>query len=404
MENKKENILLQNVEIPLKKNIFKKIPKDWKLQKLGDLCNFTQGIQISSINTLRKKEEGYIRYLYINDFSSDDNKRFVKDIYPSKIISKSDLVMANTGTAGKIFRGKNGVLSNNAFKISPNNSIKSDYLYYYLSTDKYWLDIRRLFNTAGQPHVGHSNISKINFLCPPIQEQEKIVEILNLNDHIIKNIKKQISKIKNLQKGVMFDLMTKGIGNKEFKKSDLGTIPYQWKILPLGDYFSLTSGKSKQKKSLSSKKTYSNPYPVYGGNGITGYAELNLIEQPTIVIGRVGENCGCIHLTEEKSWITDNALYINNISETFDLSFMFYLMTFSNLSKLRSKGGQPLISQKPISEFIVAMPPIEEQQKIACVLDSYSEYILILLKKLQMNIFLKKGLMNSLLSGSKRVI
>ena len=186
-----------------------RIPKSWKVYELGKLCNFTQGVQISLDETLRVKKDGYIRYLYINDFLLDKNLRFIKDEFPKKIVTEQDLVMANTGhSAGTIFRGKHGVLSNNAFKISIKRLIKSEYLFYYLSTDNYWFKIRKLFNSAGQPHVGHSNIAKLQFLCPPLDEQDKILSICHKIDENILNNEKKLSKIKFLKKSLMQDLLT----------------------------------------------------------------------------------------------------------------------------------------------------------------------------------------------------
>jgi type I restriction enzyme, S subunit len=188
---------------------FGKIPKNWECYELGQLCTFTQGVQISLDETLRKNREGYIRYLYINDFSSERNLRFIKDEFPTKIVKDKELVMANTGhSAGTIFRGKHGVLSNNAFKISIKKNIESEYLFHFLSTDTYWFNIGKLFNTAGQPHVGHSNIAKLQFFCPPLDEQEKIISIIQKIDQNIFDKNRKVSKIQSIKKSLMQDLLT----------------------------------------------------------------------------------------------------------------------------------------------------------------------------------------------------
>ena len=186
-----------------------RIPKSWEVYELGQLCMFTQGVQISLDETLRTTREGYIRYLYINDFSSEKNLRFIKDEFPAKIVKDEDLVMANTGhSAGTIFRGKHGVLSNNAFKISIKKYIKSEYLFHFLSTDNYWFNIGKLFNTAGQPHVGHGNIAQLHFLCPPLDEQDKIISIIQKIDQNILNKNRKLHQTQSLKKSLMQDLLT----------------------------------------------------------------------------------------------------------------------------------------------------------------------------------------------------
>ena len=117
--------------------------------------------------------------------------------------------MANTGhTAGTIFKGKIGVLSNNAFKISSSYKIHSEYLYHFLSTDDYWLRIGRLFNTAGQPHVGHGNIAKLLFSCPPIDEQKKITSVFHRIEENIICKKRKLAQTQALKKSLMQDLLT----------------------------------------------------------------------------------------------------------------------------------------------------------------------------------------------------
>jgi type I restriction enzyme S subunit len=186
-----------------------RIPKSWEVYELGQLCIFTQGVQISLDETLRTNQKGYIRYLYINDFSSDKNLRFIKDEFPTKIVKDEDLVMANTGhSAGTIFRGKHGALSNNAFKISIKKYIKSEYLFHFLSTDNYWFSIGKLFNTAGQPHVGHGNIAKLQFLCPPLNEQDKIISIIHKIDQNIFTKQRKLAQTQALKKSLMQDLLT----------------------------------------------------------------------------------------------------------------------------------------------------------------------------------------------------
>ena len=64
---------------------------------------------------------------------------------------------------------------------------------------------------------------------PPLSEQKKIVSVLNSVDEVIKNTQKHIQKLQDLKKGIMNELLTKGIGHTKFKDSKLGKIPKSWK-------------------------------------------------------------------------------------------------------------------------------------------------------------------------------
>ncbi|MDZ4965156.1 restriction endonuclease subunit S, partial [Clostridium perfringens] len=73
----------------------------------------------------------------------------------------------------------------------------------------------------------------INILVPPLKEQEKIADILSVVDSQINDTEKLIEKIKELKKGLMQSLLTKGSGHTECKKSEIGEIPIEWEVYKL---------------------------------------------------------------------------------------------------------------------------------------------------------------------------
>lgn len=187
-----------------------------------------------------------------------------------------------------------------------------------------------------------------------------------------------------------------------YKKTKLGWIPENWKIVRLENCFTLTSGITKpQAVSLFKDITYK--YPIYGGNGIIGYTDVLFLKNDTILIGRVGEKCGCVYLISNSDgyWVTDNALFINSLKINFNFNFMYYQLLKQNLNKLRSKSGQPLISQKPIYETMITFPPIIEQEKIAEVLSCWDDGIEVLEKLLEKKQLHKKALEQMLFNEKK---
>ena len=187
-----------------------------------------------------------------------------------------------------------------------------------------------------------------------------------------------------------------------YKKTKLGWIPENWKIVRLENCFTLTSGITKpQAVSLFKDITYK--YPIYGGNGIIGYTDVLFLKNDTILIGRVGEKCGCVYLISNSDgyWVTDNALFINSLKINFNFNFMYYQLLKQNLNKLRSKSGQPLISQKPIYETMITFPPIIEQEKIAEVLSCWDNGIEVLEKLLEKKQLHKKALEQILFNEKK---
>jgi len=186
------------------------IPVNWDLILLGSICEFIQGIQIPFYDMYSERKKNSIRYLYIQDFESDNNKKFVDNIFPNKIVTENDLVMANTGYyAGNSFKGKDGVLSNNAFKITfDKNLLLKDFLFEFLQSALFNIQRKKLFNTAGQPHVGHENIAKIKLALPLLQEQQKIASILSNVDSQIESLQSKKSQLQQTKRGLMQKLLT----------------------------------------------------------------------------------------------------------------------------------------------------------------------------------------------------
>lgn len=189
----------------------RRIPEEWEVRKLGEICDFRQGFQIPRSEQITEQKEGYIRYLYITDFFSDKNTLYVKDNEKFYYIDEEDITIANTGnTCGKAFRGASGVLSNNMFKIfNKKDLLNTDYLWQYLNSIIYWEQLKKYFNTAGQPHVGHKNMSELKMALPnDINEQQKISNILFEIDEEIDKYEAKKGKLKELKEGLMQKLLT----------------------------------------------------------------------------------------------------------------------------------------------------------------------------------------------------
>ena len=109
--------------------------------------------------------------------------------------------------------------------------------------------------------------------------------------------------------------------------------------------------------------------PVVGGNGIMGYTQRSNTVKPCIVVGRVGALCGNVHQVYPPAWITDNALRLDTINSTFELSYLALLLKSRNLNEIASKTAQPLITGYQVKDQRLPHPPLPEQRAIAGFLD-----------------------------------
>ncbi|MDD2798890.1 MAG: restriction endonuclease subunit S [Bacteroidales bacterium] len=191
--------------------------------------------------------------------------------------------------------------------------------------------------------------------------------------------------------------------NTTYKDSPLGKIPSDWEVKRLGEIIKLSSGKTKPNELAQiSDREYM--YPVFGGNGIMGYSKDYNSDGKVILIGRVGENCGITRFVFDKCWITDNALFTKEILVDINIDFLTYKLQHEDISKLRSKGGQPLVSQTPIYINRITLPTeVPEQTRIAEVLSAWDKAISNVQATIEQVELRNKWLMQELLTGKRRL-
>lgn len=141
-------------------------------------------------------------------------------------------------------------------------------------------------------------------------------------------------------------------------------LPNGWAFSRLGEIIYIRSG-----AGLTAAMMKDGPIPVYGGNGINGHHNQNNVDQPTIVVGRVGYYCGSIHVTPEAAWVTDNAFITHFSHSEIYLRFLVLLLNATNLKEDESATAQPVISGSKIYPIVVGLPPFAEQHRIVAKVD-----------------------------------
>jgi type I restriction enzyme M protein len=137
-----------------------------------------------------------------------------------------------------------------------------------------------------------------------------------------------------------------------------------WPMVELRNILKLSSG-----RGLTKAQMEDGPYPVYGGNGKSGLHSQYFVEEPIIVIGRVGAYCGAVHITEPKAWVTDNGLYVTEYKQKIEQRFLAQVLAQLDLNQFAKVGGQPSISQTTVYERRIPLPPLATQQVIVAEIE-----------------------------------
>jgi len=273
---------------------------------------------------------------------------------------------------------KNEYISPAYVVFSCNAELNPEYLTILMRTPKFNKIIRQ--NTTGvvRQNLTFNNLKKIEIPIPDRSIQLKLVDAYNEKLQRAEQMELQAQQIEqeiqdyiNEQLGIKSATKTNNTSFKEVMSDDLTG----WSVddnMKVGEYFSTKyplcelNSLIRMRKGipLPKNKREGDEYPVYGGNGITGYHSEYLFSGESIVIGRVGEYCGNIHLVSGAYWVTDNAFVIDWKSDAVSLEYLEIVLKALNLNQYKKISGQSSISQKKILSLSVPIPEQEIQIEI----------------------------------------
>ena len=119
----------------------------------------------------------------------------------------------------------------------------------------------------------------------------------------------------------------------------------------------------KQWKTIPANELLDEGYPVYGANGIIGYYDKYNHENPVVTITCRGATCGTVNITEPKSYITGNAMCLDNVRPDILLEYLYYCLLHYDFSNVISGSAQPQITRQGLEKVKIAICSIEEQNK-----------------------------------------
>jgi type I restriction enzyme S subunit len=140
-----------------------------------------------------------------------------------------------------------------------------------------------------------------------------------------------------------------------------------WRNTTLGEVAPLSYG-----KALPEAKRAGGNVPVFGSNGIVGWHDSAIVNNPSVVIGRKG-SVGALQFSEVPSWPIDTAFFTEGSSEC-DIRFLRYLFTTLPLQE-SSDSAVPGLNRDYAHSLSVRIPELPEQKAIAHALGMLDEKI-----------------------------
>lgn len=182
-----------------------------------------------------------------------------------------------------------------------------------------------------------------------------------------------------------------------YKPSPLGPIPEDWEVKRLGEICT----HFKSGITITSKDIHEDGlYPVYGGNGLRGYANTFTHDGNYILIGRQGALCGNVNYVDGKNYISEHAIAVQTNE---NMQWLKYKLENWNLNRFSESSAQPGLSVEKLVRYKLSVPTLKEQNKIADILSLWDTAIAKQTALIENLTLRKRGLMQQLLTGKKRL-
>ncbi len=382
------------------------IPEDWEVVKLKE-------ISIPIVEKVGTKKRTPMSLSAGKGFVPQAQK-FGKDIagkqYTNYICLPPSTFAYNKGNSLKYPQGciylqpfKEDVAVPNVFICFALNQKRCNNIFYeqLFKNNTHGKELFKYINSGvrndGLLNLNDNNFYKTKLVLPPLKEQEKIAEVLSCWDDGIEVLEKLLEK-KQLHKKALEQMLFNE------KKS--------WQLLRFDSIFKDYCKKNCPDERLLSATQENGVIPRDMLNGkvmspdgtLSGY---KLIDIGDFVIS-LRSFQGGIEYSNYRGILSPAYTVLKSIMEINKDFYKYFFKSYRFIEKYLSisvigiRDGKQ-ISYSDLSSVKIPYPPIDEQQKIAKVLNNCDEEIRLLDKKLEMLKLQKKGLMQKLLTGEIRV-
>lgn len=338
------------------------LPKGWEELPIGQVI-----LPFKSTDPTKEPSKEF-RYIDIGSIDNScqaitDPKSFKGKDAPSRarrVVQEGDVLFSTVRTYLKniatVPSELSGALTSTGIAVlRPSARMDSRYLFHWVASDAFITEISKSQDGTMYPAVSDRDVSSSRIAVPPLSERHRIVTKLDsLTGHTAR-ARGELGRIPRLIQKYRERLITSALSGAWTGDGAKGG----WTDCKAKELFTWSSG-----KFLPKSKQANGRIPVYGGNGINGTHDRASVDLPTIVVGRVGAQCGNVYLTGGPAWITDNAIFAQTISERVDPRFALLVLRHSNLNAQSGGTGQPYVNQDNLNDVEFCLPSLREQHSI----------------------------------------
>lgn len=375
------------------------IPKEWKVKKVLDFAPLQRGFDLPTDKIVK----GKYPVVYSNGILN------YHDEYKAK---GPGVVTGRSGTIGKVTYVESDYWPHNTSlwvtDFKGNNPKYVYYVYKYIGLSKY-------ASGSGVPTLNRNDVHVSKIAIPPIEEQSHIVKVLELWDTAIEKQSELIEKLKLRKRALMQQLLT--------GKKRLPGYSGEWKEVKLGDIGEMFKGSGVPKDSIIEAGhkclTYGDIYTKYDYviSNVKSYINDDIASKSTKIqygdicfagSGETKEEIGkCAAFIDAHYGYAGGDIIIFRAIESNPITLSYILNSDSVIRQKSNMGqGHSVVHIYPyqLEKLRFKLPPKVEQDTIASILMDADKEIELANEKLARLQSQKRGLMQQLLTGKKRIL
>lgn len=383
------------------------IPQEWKTVRLKDCFSISAGGDVQKNYFSETPSSQYKYPIYSNSLSNHGLYGFTS--HPRH--KANSITITGRGDLGHAeYRETNFDAIVRLLVLTPKIPLSGRFITEYINFREPFF-----YESTGVPQLTVPQIASIQVLFPPLAEQKKIAEVLSVWDRAIEKQSQLIEQLTLRKRGLMQQLLT--------AKRRLPVFSDPWKKVRLGDIGKFDKGfgvpKESIKKNGNKAITYGEIYTKYNYviKNVASYIDdetasiSKKITRGTILFtgsGETLEDIGkCVAFIDNDVAYAGGDIIIFNPSIEINSVVLSYCLNSSPVNAQKWKYGQGFsvvhIYQKDLAKIQIEIPSFEEQTAIAQVLTAADREIELAQQKLELLRQQKRGLMQQLLTGKKRV-
>lgn len=144
----------------------------------------------------------------------------------------------------------------------------------------------------------------------------------------------------------------------------------------LGDVCDILDNK---RVPITASNRLAGPYPYYGANGVQDYVADYIFDDELVLLAEDGGNFGSkdkpiAYRVSGKCWVNNHA-HVLKPKEGLDVDYLCYSLMFYDVTGLVNGATRQKLTQADMRKMEIPLPHLDEQRKIAAVLDKVSDLI-----------------------------